>query len=47
MEPTTRVHEAGVRIMQDRIVKQSQFWGLIGATFITIVVVAMPRGNRF
>jgi hypothetical protein len=47
MEPTTRVHEEGIRIMQDHIVKQSKLWGLIAATFITVVVVAMPKGNRF
>lgn len=47
LEPTTKVHEQGIRIMQEKIVQQSQLWGLFGATIITLVVTAMPAGKYY
>lgn len=46
-EPTTRVYNEGIRIMQDRIIKQSQIWGLMGATVITVAVTALPSANLY
>jgi hypothetical protein len=46
-EPTTKVYEEGIRIMQDTIVTQSQLLGLAGATIMTIGVTALPKGNYF
>lgn len=47
MEPTTKVQEEGVRIMQNKIVQQSQLWGLVGASILTICITALPKGNYF
>jgi hypothetical protein len=47
LEPTTKVYEDGIRILQETIVKQSQFWGLLGSTVMTVVVTAIPAGNYY
>jgi hypothetical protein len=46
-EPTTKVREEGIRIMQDTIVKQSQIWALFGATVLTIAITSLPKGKIF
>lgn len=47
LEPTTRIQEEGVRLMQNKIVKQSELWGVLVASFFTIIIVALPGGDKF
>lgn len=47
MEKNTWVQEDAVRLIQDKIVKQSQLWGVILTTVITAFFVALPAGNLY
>jgi hypothetical protein len=46
-EKSTWVQEDSVRLVQDKIILQSQVWGVILTTVITAVFVALPAGNFF
>jgi hypothetical protein len=46
-ESNTWVQEPGVRAIQDKILYQSNIWGVILTVVITVVFVALPRGNVF
>ena len=46
-ETSVWVQEDAVRIIQDRIIVQSQVWGLILTTLFTIAFVATPRGDFY
>jgi hypothetical protein len=46
-ETSTWVQEPGVRSIQDKILYQSNIWGVILTLVITIVFVALPRGNVY
>lgn len=39
------VQEQAIRLLQDRIVKQSHAWALIISAFLTVLVVALPQAN--
>jgi len=41
------VQEESVRVVQDRIVMQSNLWSLIITTVVIIVFVAVPKGNLY
>lgn len=46
-DASTWVQEEGVRVVQDKIVRQSQAWALIYTTLLTVVFVALPKGNLY
>lgn len=46
-ERSTWVQEDAVRMIQDRIILQSQIWALILTVIITIIFVAVPAGNLY
>lgn len=41
------VQEEGLRLIQNRIVQQAHAWGALVGVSLTIVVVALPRGNLY
>ncbi|KAF1814972.1 hypothetical protein P152DRAFT_240440 [Eremomyces bilateralis CBS 781.70] len=45
--PKTAVQEQAIRIIQDRIVLQSQIWALLLTIVITVVFVVLPAGMFF
>lgn len=46
-DDTTRVQEKGVRTIQDKVVRQSQIWGVLLTTIVTAFFVALPEGNYY
>jgi hypothetical protein len=44
-ETSTWVQEPGVRAIQDKILYQSNIWGVLLTVVITVFFVALPRGN--
>jgi hypothetical protein len=46
-ETNTWVQEPGVRSIQDKILYQSNIWGVVLTVIITVVFVALPRGNIY
>ena len=46
-ENNTWVQEGSVRLIQDKIVRQSQVWGIILTMVVTAVFVALPKGNFY
>jgi hypothetical protein len=46
-ENNTWVQEESIRLIQDKIVHQSQIWGIILTVAITAIFVALPRGNFY
>lgn len=46
-ERSTWVQEDAVRMIQDRIILQSQIWALILTVIITVIFVAVPAGNFY
>jgi hypothetical protein len=43
----TWVQEDAVRIIQDKIILQSQIWGTFITVAITAIFVALPKGNFY
>ena len=39
------VQEEGLRMIQNRIVKQAHAWGALIGISLTMIIVALPRGN--
>jgi len=46
-DKSVRVQEEGVRILQDRIVMQSNIWSLAITIIVVVVFVALPKGNFY
>ena len=46
-ETSVRVQESSVKVLQDRIAKQSQAWAALCTLVLTVVFVALPRGNFY
>jgi hypothetical protein len=46
-EKSTWVQDDAVRLLQDKIIQQSQVWGVILTTIVTAFFVALPRGNFY
>jgi len=41
------VQESSVKVLQDRIARQSQAWAGLLTLVLTVVFVALPRGNFY
>jgi hypothetical protein len=46
-EKSTWVQDDAVRLLQDKIIQQSQVWGVILTFCVTAFFVALPRGNFY
>ncbi|KAJ8606115.1 hypothetical protein MRB53_041191 [Persea americana] len=46
-DATTYVEEAAIRVLQDCIVRQSQFWAVVGTVALCGLFVPLPRGNLY
>lgn len=46
-ENNTWVMDDGVRLIQDKIILQSQVWGVFATVVTTVVFVVVPKGNFF
>jgi len=46
-ETNVWVQDDTVRLIQDKIVRQSQVWAVILTTIITVFFTALPRGNFY
>lgn len=46
-ENNTWVMEESIRLIQDKIILQSQVWGVSLTILITIIFTALPKGNLF
>ena len=42
-----KVQEQGLRLMQEKIVKQADWWATIVAIPLIVALVALPKGNFF
>jgi hypothetical protein len=46
-ETSVWVQDDTLRLVQDKIIKQSQIWAVIGTTLITVFFTALPKGNLY
>jgi len=46
-ETSVRVQESSVKVLQDRIARQSQAWAGLLTVVLTVVFVALPKGNFY